>query len=252
MNMERIKDSFIFGVRPIEEAFNSGKEVDKLLVQKGLFSDTIKDIISQAKDNDVYVQFVPIEKLNRVTRKNHQGIIAYMSMVEYQPIENVLPMIYDKGETPFILILDRITDIRNIGAIARTAECTGVHAILVPAQNSAKINAEAVKSSAGAILRVPIARSFNLKDDIDFLKQSGLQIIGVSEKTENNYANNDYTLPTAVIMGSEDDGISGEYLKLCDGFAKIPMVGETASLNVSVATGVILFEALKQKLSSDN
>ncbi len=250
--MERIKDSFIFGIRPIEEAFSAGKEVDKLLVQKGLFSDSIKDIIATAKHHDVYVQFVPIEKLNRVTRKNHQGIIAYMSMVEYQPIDNVLPMIYDKGETPFILILDRITDIRNIGAIARTAECTGVHAILVPAQNSAKINAEAVKSSAGAILRVPIARSFNLKEDIGFLKQSGLQIIGVSEKTDNDYSNNDYNLPTAIIMGAEDDGISDEYIKLCDSFAKITMVGETASLNVSVATGVVLFEALKQKLNNDN
>ena len=247
--MERNKDSFIFGIRPIEEAFSAGKEVDKLLVQKGMFSDAIKDIIYLAKQHDVYVQFVPIEKLNRVTRKNHQGIIAYMSMVEYQPIENILPMIYDKGETPFILILDRITDIRNIGAIARTAECTGVHAILVPAQNSAKINAEAVKSSAGAILRVPIARSFNLKDDLEFLKQSGLQVIGVSEKTENDYSNNDYTLPTAIIMGAEDDGISPEYLKLCDNFAKITMVGETASLNVSVAAGVVLFEALKQKMN---
>ena len=171
-------------------------------------------------------------------------------MVEYQPIEGILPMIYDTGETPFILILDRITDIRNIGAIARTAECTGVHAILVPAQNSAKINAEAVKSSAGAIMRIPIARSFNLKEDIDFLKQSGLQIIGVSEKTDNIYTNNDFSLPTAIIMGAEEDGISPEYLKLCDSFAKIPMVGETASLNVSVATGVVLFEALNQKLKN--
>lgn len=249
--MERFNDSFIFGIRPIEEAFESGKEVDKLLVQKGLFSDGIKEIISRAKENDVYVQFVPIEKLNRVTRKNHQGIIAYMSLIEYQPIENILPMIYERGETPFILILDRITDIRNIGAIARTAECTGVHVILVPAQNSAKINAEAVKSSAGAILRIPIARSFNLKDDIELLKQSGLQIIGISEKTDNEYTNNDFTIPTAIIMGSEDDGISGEYLKQCDSFGKITMVGHTPSLNVSVATGVVLFEALKQKLNSN-
>ncbi len=244
-----IKDSFIFGVHPVLEALQKGEEVDKILIQSGLRNDHLQNIIRLAKKQNVYVQYVPVEKLNRQTRKNHQGIIAMMSLVEYQKIENLLPMIYEKGETPFVLILDRITDIRNIGAIARTAECTGVQAILVPAQNSAKINAEAVKSSAGAILRVPIARSFNLKTDIVLLKESGLQIVGVSEKTDNIYTNNDFTLPTAIIMGSEEDGVSEEYLKLCDSFAKIPMVGEIASLNVSAAAAVVLYEALNQKLT---
>ena len=156
-------------------------------------------------------------------------------------------MIYEQGETPLILLLDRITDIRNIGAIARTAECTGVHAIVVPAQNSARINADAVKSSAGAILRVPIVRSFNLKDSIKLLKDSGLQIFAASEKANAIYDEVDYTTPSAIIMGSEEDGVSGEYLKLCNETVQIPMAGEIASLNVSVAAGVMLFEVLKQR-----
>ncbi len=245
-----MKDTFIFGIHPVLEAFGSGKELDKIFVQKGLRNDTMHEVIQEAKKRGVYVQFVPVEKLNRLTRKNHQGVVAITSLVEYQRLDRVLPMIYEKGETPFILVLDRVTDVRNMGAIARTAECTGVHAILVPAQNSAKISADAVKSSAGAVLRIPIARSYKLKEDLQYLKDSGLQIVGVSEKTDTDFTKNDYTLPTVVIMGSEEDGISDEYLKLCDSFAKIPLVGEIASLNVSVAAGVVLFEALQQKQRS--
>ena len=217
------------------------------MIQKGVRNDAIQSIIQKAKQTETPFQFVPIEKMNRVTRKNHQGIIAYVSNVEYQQLEQVLPLVYENGETPLILILDRITDIRNIGAIARSAECTGVHAIVVPAQNSARINADAVKSSAGAILRVPIVRSFNLKDSIKFLKDSGLQIYAASEKATAIYDEVDYTTPSAIIMGSEEDGVSGEYIKLCDETVKIPMIGETASLNVSVAAGVMLFEVLNQR-----
>ncbi|RLD62735.1 MAG: 23S rRNA (guanosine(2251)-2'-O)-methyltransferase RlmB [Bacteroidetes bacterium] len=243
------KEDFIYGTHPIQEAFDSGKEIDKLLVQKGLHGDAIRDLIHKAKQTETPYQFVPIEKLNRVTRKNHQGIIAFVSQVEYQQLEQVLPMVYENGETPLILLLDRITDIRNIGAIARTAECTGVHAIVVPAQNSARINADAVKSSAGAILRIPIVRSFNLKDSIKYLKDSGLQIFAANEKSTSVYDEVNYTVPAAIIMGSEEDGVSGEYLKLCDETVQIPMVGEIASLNVSVAAGVMLFEVLKQRRS---
>ena len=241
------KDDFIYGTHPIQEAFDSGKEVDKLLIQKGIRNDAIQSIIHKAKETETPFQFVPIEKMNRVTRKNHQGIIAYISNVEYQQLEQVLPLVYENGETPLILLLDRITDIRNIGAIARSAECTGVHAIVVPAQNSARINADAVKSSAGAILRVPIVRSFNLKDSIKFLKDSGLQIYAASEKATAIYDEVNYTTPSAIIMGSEEDGVSGEYIKLCDETVQIPMVGDIASLNVSVAAGVMLFEALNQR-----
>ena len=241
------KEEFIYGTHPIQEAFDSGKEIDKLLIQKGVRNEGIQEIIKKAKQTETPFQFVPIEKMNRVTRKNHQGIIAYVSQVEYQQLEMVLPMVYEQGETPLILLLDRITDIRNIGAIARTAECTGVHAIVVPAQNSARINADAVKSSAGAILRIPIVRSFNLKDSIKFLKDSGLQIFAASEKANAIYDEVDYTAPAAIIMGSEEDGVSGEYLKLCNETVQIPMVGEIASLNVSVAAGVMLFEVLNQR-----
>jgi 23S rRNA (guanosine2251-2'-O)-methyltransferase len=241
-------ENFIFGTHPVFEAIVAQQEIDKILIQKGLRSDAIQKVAKLAREQELYIQYVPIEKLNRITRKNHQGIIAFSSMVEYQKIENILPSVYDKGETPLILILDRITDVRNIGAIARTAECTGVHAILVPVQNSAQINAEAVKSSAGAILRVPIARSLNLKKDIEFLKQSGLQVVGVSEKTQNNYTTNDFDLPTVLIMGSEEDGVSEEYLKMCDHFAKIPMLGKIASLNVSAAAAVVLYETLRQRI----
>jgi len=241
------KDDFIYGTHPIQEAFDSAKEIDKLLIQKGVRNDSIQAIIQKAKETETPFQFVPIEKMNRVTRKKHQGIIAYVSQVEYQQLEMVLPMIYENGETPLLLLLDRITDIRNIGAIARTAECTGVHAIIVPAQNSARINADAVKSSAGAILRVPIVRSFNLKDSIKFLKDSGLQIFAASEKATAIYDEVDYTTPTAIIMGSEEDGVSGEYQKLCNEIVQIPMAGEIASLNVSVAAGVMLFEVLNQR-----
>lgn len=246
-NQKKQKEGFIYGSHPIQEAFDAGKEIDKLLIQKGVRNDSIQAIIQKAKQTETPFQFVPIEKMNRVTRKNHQGIIAYISQVEYQQLEQVLPMVYEKGETPLILLLDRITDIRNIGAIARTAECTGVHAIVVPAQNSARINADAVKSSAGAILRIPIVRSFNLKDSIKYLKDSGLQIFAANEKSINIYDEVDYTTPAAIIMGSEEDGVSGEYIKLCDETVQIPMVGEIASLNVSVAAGVMLFEVLKQR-----
>lgn len=245
-----MNEQYIFGIHPVLEAFNSGKEIDKLYIQKGLRIESFGEILREAKNLGVYIQFVPIEKLNRITRKNHQGIIAMTSLVEYQNIESILPMVYESGEIPFILMLDKVTDVRNLGAITRTAECTGVHAIIVPAQNSAQINAEAVKSSAGAILRVPIARSYKLKDDLQYLKDSGFQIIAVSEKADSDYTKVDYNLPSLIIMGSEEDGISDEYLKYCSHFVKIPMVGEIASLNVSVAAGVVLYEALKQKLNS--
>jgi len=241
------KDDIIYGTRPIKEAFDSAKEIDKLLIQKGVRNDSIQEIIQKAKETQTPFQFVPIEKMNRVSPKNHQGVIAYVSKVEYQQLDMVLPMIYEKGETPLLLILDRITDIRNIGAIARTAECTGVHAIIVPAQNSARINADAVKSSAGALLRMPIVRSFNLKDSIKLIKDSGLQVFAASEKASAVYNEVDYTHPTAIIMGSEEDGVSGEYQKLCDKVVQIPMAGEIASLNVSVAAGVLLFEVLNQR-----
>jgi 23S rRNA (guanosine2251-2'-O)-methyltransferase len=238
----------LFGIRPVIEAIKSGKEIDKILIQQGIRSENYQELMQLIKNHNVPFQFVPPEKLNRVTNKNHQGIIAYVSPVEFQRAEDIVPAIFDAGEQPLLLILDRITDVRNFGAILRTAECAGVHAVIIPTRGSAQINADAVKTSAGALFRVPVCRSENLKNTIDFLKESGLKIIACTEKAAENHFKLDFTEPIAIIMGSEEDGISAEYLKKCDSRAKIPMRGDIASLNVSVAAGIILFEAIKQRM----
>lgn len=242
------KDNIIFGIHPVIEAIKSGKEIDRILLQSTLGShETIRELKQIARDTDIPIQYVPLEKLNKVTFKNHQGVIAYVSEITYQPLANVLPAIFEKGEDPLILILDRITDVRNFGAIARTAECAGVHAIVIPSRGSAQINMDAVKTSAGALYNIPVCREENLKTAINLIKSSGIEVISCSEKGSEIYYNLDYKKPLALILGSEEDGISPEYLKLSDVTVHIPMSGNTASLNVSVASGVILFEALKQR-----
>ena len=238
---------YIFGIRPVIEAIKANKEIDKILLQKGLIGETYKELLDLLKERNFLVQYVPYQKLNRVTKKNHQGVIAFVSLVEYQDLENVLPMIYESGEDPFLLILDQISDVRNMGAIVRTAECAGIHAIIVPSKGSAQINADAAKTSAGAIHRVPICRSDNLKKDVDFLQQSGIKLIAATEKAEEIYTKIDYKQPIAIIMGSEEKGISHELLKMAEEKVKIPLRGEIGSLNVSVATAVIVYEAIRQK-----
>jgi len=198
----------------------------------------------------ILYQFVPSQKLDRITRKNHQGAIGFTTLVAYAPLEEVTASIWEKGETPLIVILDKVTDVRNLGAIARSAECAGAHAIVFPEQNSAQINASAVKSSAGALFKIPLCRSKNLKEDIRYLKQSGLQIVAATEKADFDYFKTDFTKPTAIIMGSEDRGISQEYLALSDVKAAIPVRGEIASLNVSAAASVLLYEAVRQRIST--
>lgn len=242
------KENIIFGIHPVIEAIKSGKEIDRILLQSTLGShETIRELKQIARATDIPIQYVPLEKLNKVTFKNHQGVIAYISEITYQPLQNVLPAIYEKGEDPIILILDRITDVRNFGAIARTAECAGVHAIVIPVKGSAQINMDAVKTSAGALYNIPVCREENLKTAIDLIKSSGIQIISCSEKGSEVYYKADYKKPLALILGSEEDGISPEYLKLSDVTVHIPMSGNTASLNVSVAVGILLFEAHKQR-----
>jgi 23S rRNA (guanosine2251-2'-O)-methyltransferase len=238
----------LFGIRPVIEALKSGKEIEKILIQQGLRSENYHELMQLVKDNKTPFQFVPIEKLNRVSNKNHQGIIAFVSPVEFQKIEDIVPSIFDAGDQPLLLILDRITDVRNFGAIVRTAECAGVHAVIIPSRGAAQINADAVKTSAGALFRVPVCRSENLKSTIDYLKESGIKIIGCTEKASDNHFAVNFSEPAAIILGSEEDGISPEYLKRCDFKAKIPMRGDIASLNVSVAAGIILFEAVKQRM----
>jgi len=242
------EESLIFGIRPIIEALHAGKEVDKLFVQSGLKSELIGELMGLLKKNNVPYQYVPVEKLNRLTTKNHQGVAGYISSIKYQKIKHVLAAVFKAGKTPLILILDRITDVRNFGAIARTAECSGVHAIVIPSRGGAQINADAIKTSTGALHKIPVCREENLKETIDFLRESGLQVIACTEKATDNYFDIDYTLPAAIIVGSEENGISNEYLELSDAQAKIPLMGKISSLNVSVATGVILYEAVRQRL----
>ncbi|OFY49931.1 MAG: 23S rRNA (guanosine(2251)-2'-O)-methyltransferase RlmB [Bacteroidetes bacterium GWF2_41_31] len=244
---ETPNQDFIYGAWPVMEALKASKEFEKVLIQHGLRNEVIKEVISELKHLDIPFQFVPIEKLNRVTRKNHQGIIAYLSPVTFSRIEQVLPAIYEKGEDPFLLILDKITDVRNFGAILRTASCTGVHAVVIPVKGSALLNSDTVKSSAGAIYTLPICRSENLKDSIDYLKNSGLKILAATEKGEEVYYNEKLTGPVAMIMGSEGEGISPEYLKRSDLLVRIPMAGTIDSLNVSVAAGVLLYEIFRQR-----
>lgn len=245
------KESFLYGTRPVIEAIKAGKEIDKVFVQKGLRGDVYQELMDLIKEYNVPFQYVPIEKLNKLTMKNHQGVACFISIISYTPIENIIPMVFEKGETPLVLILDRITDVRNFGAIARTAECAGVDAIIIPSRGGAQINSDAIKTSAGALNNIPVCRSENLKQTIDYLRKSGLQIIAATEKAGDYHFKIDYTPPTAIIMGSEEDGISPEYLRLADYKVSIPIIGEIESLNVSVACGVLIYEAVKQRFQSN-
>ncbi len=243
------KNDFIVGFRPIIEAIKFGKELDKVFIQNGLQSPLFKELMSLLKEKDIPYQFVPIEKLNRINRINHQGVAASLSQASFYKIEDLLPAIFKKGKIPLLLILDRITDVRNFGAIARSAECAGVHAIIIPHKGGASINSDALKTSAGALHKIKVCREHNLKDTIDYLKESGIQIIACTEKASDYFYQVDYTGPTAIIMGSEENGISDEYLKRSDKRVKIPMLGTIESLNVSVASGIILFETVKQRIN---
>jgi 23S rRNA (guanosine2251-2'-O)-methyltransferase len=248
MNPTQSSD-FIFGTWPVIEALRKGQEIEKILIVHGIRSAQISEITGLAKESNVPVQYVPVEKLNRITRKNHQSVIAFVSPVVYQTIEQLIPMIYDEGREPFILMLDRVTDVRNFGAIARSAEAAGVDAIVIPSRGSALITGDAVKTSAGALTRINVCRMDNLKTTIDFLKDSGLTIAAVSEKAEKLIWENELSGPIALILGSEEDGISDAYLKKADIHLKFPMTGKVASLNVSVASGLACFEVLRQRIN---
>lgn len=230
------------------EALDSGKEIEKVYIQKNLQPFKIGEIKQLLTERGIPFQFVPKERLNKFTHQNHQGIVAISSPINYADIEVVIPGLFETGKTPLILVLDKITDVRNFGAIARTAECAGVNAIVIPAKESALINADAMKTSAGALNKIPVCRTSNLREAIKFIKNSGLQVIGATEKSNSLYFEADYSGPTAIILGSEEKGISADFLQMCTDIVKIPMVGSIASLNVSVAAGIILFETVKQRL----
>ncbi len=241
------KETYIYGIRPTIEAIKAGKELEKIFLQNGLKGDGFRELFNLIKELEIPYQFVPIEKLNRLSRQNHQGIISYVSEITYQRIEDLVPNVFEQGRMPLFLLLDRVTDVRNVGSIARTAECAGVDGLVIPARGSAQINSDAIKTSAGALYKLPVVRTQNLKETIQFLRDSGLVIVAATEKAEKEYTSVDFNRPMALIMGSEGEGISEEYLKLTDEFLRIPLMGEIESLNVSVAAGVILFETLRQR-----
>nr|WP_039454320.1 23S rRNA (guanosine(2251)-2'-O)-methyltransferase RlmB [Pedobacter glucosidilyticus] len=243
-------NQMIFGIRAVIEAIKSGKDIESLFLQRGIAGGLMSELKTILREYDIPSQQVPIEKLNRITAKNHQGAIAFISPITYQKIEDIIPTIFENGEVPLILILDGITDVRNFGAIVRTAECSGVHAIVVPKKGSAQINPDAVKTSAGALYKVPICRHDNLLSIARFLKDSGLQVVSCTEKTDDFIYKPDYTAPTAVIMGSEDEGISFDLIRNSDYLTKIPMMGEIESLNVSVSAGIILYEVVRQRVGA--
>ncbi len=232
------------------EALKSGKEMDRILIQKGLKGVGYHQLFAFVRNLEIPTQFVPVEKLNRITRHNHQGVIAYVSAITYQKLDYIVPFIYEEGRVPLILVLDRITDIRNFGAIARTAECAGVDALLLASKGAAPINADAIKTSAGALYKLPVCRCPDLKESIQYLKSSGLKIVAATEKSDKNYNETDLTTPLAIVLGSEEDGISPEYLEMADERVSIPLAGEISSLNVSVAAGILLYEAVRQRKSS--
>src|SRR5690554_3026124 len=239
---------FIFGTRVVIEALNARKEIDKILVDKELNNDLIKELLGLAKQEGVPVVRVPHAKLNRTTKKNHQGVIAHVSAIAYASLDNVIDKCFSQGVAPLIMVLDRITDVRNFGAIARSAEVAGVHALVIPEKGSAQINSDAVKTSAGALNFLPVCRVKNLYYTVKDLKKMGLNVVSASEKTERTMYDADFSLPTAIVVGSEEDGISKELLGLSDELISIPMSGNIESLNVSVAAGVLIYEAVRQRL----
>ena len=218
-------------------------------LSKGLHNESFAILWKLVRENRINYKHVPVEKMNRLTKKNHQGVFAFISPIDFYNIEDIIPNLYEEGKSPLILILDRITDVRNFGAIARTAECANVDCIVVPEQNSAAVNSDAMKTSSGALNNIKICRTWNLKMTLQMLKDSGIQIVSCTEKTNNKIYSVNYLIPTAIILGSEENGISNEFLKFSDEKVKIPILGNIESLNVSVACGVILYEIVRQRLS---
>ena len=244
------KDEMIFGVRAVIEAIRAGRGFNKILIQKGMDKELFLELKEELKGHHFQLQFVPSEKLNSLTENNHQGVVAIVSPITYHKIEDVVDELLDQDKKPFILALDRITDIRNFGAIARTAECEGVDAILIPSKGSAQVTADAMKTSAGALNRIKVCKAESFKDSLFYIQQSGLRLIACTEKANSPLYQTNLQGAVCVIMGSEMDGITTDLLNLADIHCRIPMRGEIASLNVSVAAGMVMYEKLRQELYS--
>ena len=241
------KLQLVCGIRPVMEAIGAGKQMDKILMQSNIDGKMAQELKSLIREAGVPLQYVPVEKLNRMTESNHQGVVAIVSPIVYCNFAEIIQRLFDEGGNPFVVMLDHITDVRNLGAIVRTAECAGVDAVVVPDHGSAQINEDAIKSSSGALLRVPICREGNFKTTLNLARQMGMQICAATEKGSVDYRKVDFTKPTMLVMGAEDTGVSPEVLRLSDARAKLPLCGEVQSLNVSVAAGVFLYEMLSQR-----
>ncbi len=238
----------IFGIRAVIEAAEAGKDIDKVLVKRELQGELFKELQQVLRTYDIPMQRVPVERIDRITRKNHQGVIAFTSAVTYQKLEQIVPMLYEQGKTPFVVVLDGVTDVRNFGAIARTCEVAGVHAIVIPERGSVSVNADAIKTSAGALHTLPVCREKSLKEAIVFLKNSGIKVVAATEKAQMFYTGSNYTTPVALLLGAEDTGVAMEHLRICDDLVKIPQFGTIQSLNVSVAAGVMIYEVIRQRI----
>jgi 23S rRNA (guanosine2251-2'-O)-methyltransferase len=241
-------NGIIYGIRPVIEAINNDKDIDKVMLQRGAGGDNFKELFHLVRQKNIPFQYVPIERLNRYTRGNHQGVVCFMSAVTYQSIYDILPSLYEAGKVPFLLVLDKITDVRNAGAIARSAECAGVDAIIIPSKDSAQLNEDAVKTSAGALHKIPVCRHEKLAEVLVYLKESGIELVACTEKAKTRFYDTTYPNPICILMGNEYEGISPDYLALCDKQVKIPLSGTIESLNVSVATGIMLFEIVKNRI----
>lgn len=239
----------IFGTRAVIEAIQAGKEIDKILMRRDMQNDLSRQLFQAVKETNIPVQRVPKEKLDRMTLKNHQGVIAFIPAISYQKLEDIVPFLYEQGKSPFFVLLDGITDVRNFGAIARSCDCAGADALVIPLRNSVTVNADAVKTSAGALHTLPVCRENSITEAIRFLKNSGYKIVAATEKANIDYTEVDYRDPVALIMGGEDLGISMDNLRICDEMVRIPIFGNIASLNVSAAAAVLMYEVVRQRKS---
>jgi len=244
------KDNLIFGIRAIIEAVQSGKEIDKIYIQKDTQGDLMRSLMKILKEHQLSFQYVPIEKLNRLTPKNHQGAVATIAPISFVSLENLVLNTFDKSVTPLFLMLDQLSDARNFGAIIRTAECCGVHGIIIPKHGAAPVNGDTIKTSAGAVFNVPICKVEHMKDAVMYLQGSGIKTVAATEKTEHLLYDVSLKEPLAIIMGNEEKGIHPSLLKMIDEKAKLPMFGTISSLNVSVACGAFLYEALRQRIAN--
>lgn len=229
------------------EAIRSGREIEKIFVQAGLNNDLTKELISEAKERGVPYSFIPQQKLNHLGSKNHQGVVCMLAAIQYSKLEDIIDKVYGEGKEPFLLVLDRITDVRNFGAIARTAECAGIDAIIIPEKGNAPITPDAIKTSSGALNHLPVCRASDLRKLVQQLKDNGIRVIACTEKSNADIYSADFKSPVAIIVGSEEDGISPELLKAADSLVRIPLKGKVGSLNVSVAAGIAIYEAIRQK-----